>query len=63
MPRRNTRFGSPYNFALAGATIFSLSVIAAGLLLCTDYLLLNLWDMEHQWAGRPAIGRILRDQL
>lgn len=39
------------NFAYAGSLLFALSVLAAGLLLCTDYLFFNLARATTQLSG------------
>ncbi|MGI9458261.1 MAG: DNA translocase FtsK, partial [Aeoliella sp.] len=40
------------NFAFTGSILFGLSVLAAGLLLCTDYLFLNLAAKTTRVSGR-----------
>lgn len=47
------------NFAFAGAVLFAVSILAAGLLLCTDYLLLHLAMATTQLSGRgfKSVGK------
>src|SRR5690606_16159719 len=53
------------NFALAGSIIFALSVVAAGLSLSTDYLLLNLAATTTAASGRSLAhwGKSARSTL
>ncbi|MFP6658160.1 MAG: DNA translocase FtsK 4TM domain-containing protein [Pirellulales bacterium] len=56
------------HFATAGAFILALTLIIAGLLMCTDYLLLwlglNCFKQPSKvivWTGRAALGRLKSD--
>ncbi|QDU57418.1 DNA translocase FtsK [Aeoliella mucimassa] len=53
------------NFAQAGALIFTFSVLAAGLLLCTDYLVLQVAATTTKVSGRSlaTLGRATTSSL